>query len=100
MRPGLVWPGSRGGSWCSSGLLVLTVRSAVAGGRLSGQVEHRVAVEEPERLEVETDPGDRHDRPVLRSYDVVGAEGVPHDEVGVLDRPVARGIAGQAVPAR
>src|SRR5829696_5143542 len=44
------------------------------------QVQRRVAVEEARRLQLEPDVTHRHDRPVLRPDDVVGAERVPDDQ--------------------
>src|SRR5499427_7445139 len=73
------------------------VRMAVLGHRY---VQGRVAVEEPDRLQVEADVMGRHDGPVLRPHDVVGAEHVPDDQVRVLQRPIGRRVRGQPVAAR
>src|SRR5579862_7085258 len=55
------------------------------------EVQRRVPVEEPERLEPERHGVDRHHRPVLGPGDVVDAEHVPQHHVGVLDPPVRGG---------
>src|SRR5436190_2225312 len=51
-------------------------------------VHCRVVVEEPGRTQREPDSDHGHDRPVLGTDDVLRAERVPDDEVGVLERPV------------
>ena len=59
----------------------------------------RVAGEEAVGLEHEADVGGRHHRVVFRARDVGVAEGVPEDDVGVLDRAILLGPADQAVAA-
>src|SRR5690349_7291667 len=54
-------------------------------GAARRDVEPRVAVEEPDRLEREPGVVDRHDRPVLGPREVGGAERVPHDDVLAVD---------------
>src|SRR3954471_24121568 len=61
-----------------------------------GHVQGRVPVEEPHGLELEARVVDRHDRPVLGTWDVGQAEGVPHDEVLAVDVAVGRCVLGQA----
>src|ERR1700749_341700 len=75
----------------ASALLVAALR-----GR---HVEGGVAVEETVGPELESDPGDRHYRPVLRGYHVVSGKRVPGHQVGVLQRAVGRGPGRRAVPA-
>src|SRR6266496_2983052 len=55
------------------------LEAVVLAGR--GDVQRRVAVEEPERLEPERDRITGHDGPVLRPRDVVDAEHVPQHDV-------------------
>src|SRR5258708_37282871 len=68
-------------------------RAVPSAGR---DVERRVAVEQPERLEPERDRVDGHHRPVFRAGDVMDSEYVPEHHVGVLDGPVLRGPPGQS----
>ncbi len=49
------------------------------GGR--GDVQHRRSIEEPKRPEHAGNLLKRHERPVLQTRHVVGAEHVPQDEV-------------------
>src|SRR3954453_3479745 len=64
-----------------------------------GDVEGWVLVEEADRLEGEAGVLDGHHRPVLRAGDMVDAERVPGDAVGVLDRAVAGRVRGQPLAA-
>src|SRR5215831_19978743 len=73
------------------------LRRLVAGGWR--HVQGRVDAEEAERPEGEADPLDRHDRPVLRPWDVMAAQRVPKHDVGVLDRPVRLGPFREPRPA-
>src|SRR3954454_21460712 len=73
--------------------VVLTRR--VVRRRREGQ--RRVAVEEARRLQLEPDVAHRHDRPVLRPDDVVGAERVPDDDVLADDLLVGRDVRRQAL---
>jgi hypothetical protein len=63
-------------------------------------VEAGVAIEEADGLEHEADRGHWHHRPVLGPDDMVRAEGVPDDEIGVLERGVVLHVARQPGPAR
>ena len=64
-------------------IVVVVVGHAIMGHGRHRYVETRIAVEKPDRLQMETDRPNRHHRPILRPDDVVRAEGVPHDHVGV-----------------
>ena len=76
---------------------VLTVVTLVAAGL--GVVERGVADEEAGREQLEADRVDRHDRPVLGTGHVVGAEGEPEHHVGVGEVSLPRGEGGQACAA-
>jgi hypothetical protein len=41
-----------------------------------------VAIEETQRLQAETEGGDRHHRPFLGAWDVVHADRIPDDDRG------------------
>lgn len=47
-----------------------------------------VAIEETQRLQTETEGGDRHHRPFLGAWDVVHADRIPDNHIGVLDGAV------------
>jgi hypothetical protein len=57
-------------------------------GVVRGNVKGRIAVEEADRSEGEAAIFDRHHRPVLRAGEVDSAEGVPHDDILAIDRPI------------
>src|SRR5437868_4407786 len=59
-------------------------------------VEGGAAVEEADRFEGEADVVYRHDRPVLYAGDMVLADGVPEDHVGVLNRAVGLCPGGES----
>src|ERR1700722_13993562 len=82
----------------NSGLCVLTSVAAVVAAGL-GVVEGRVADEEAGREQPEADRVDRHDRPVLRGANGVGAEGKPETQLGAGGFPAGPDEGGQAVAA-
>src|SRR5579884_4393482 len=63
-------------------------------------VEGGVAIEKACRFEVEADALYRHNRPVFGAHDMVGAEGVPDNQVGLLQRAVLLDVGRQAIAAR
>ena len=50
----------------------------------------RASPEESDRLEMETYPLNRHDRPIFDPRNVVRSEGVPEHDVSVLERTISR----------
>src|SRR5215471_12409456 len=74
----------------------LSVAVMLPVGARRRHVERRVAVEEANRLQREAGGGDLHHRPVLRGGDVVGAEAVPEDDVGVFQIAICRDVAREA----
>lgn len=73
---------------------------ATPGMRRGRHVERRAPVEEPVRLQHEPERHRWHDRPVLGAHHMMGAERVPDDDLGVLQRAVGGGVGRQAGPAR
>ncbi len=64
-----------------------------------GQVHDWVFVEEVHGADEEVVPHGGHDGPVFDADDVMEAEGVPGDEVGVFEGAVGPGPGGEAFEA-
>src|ERR1700675_4328273 len=72
-------------------------RGQESGSRWKSQ--HRTLREEIEWAKDEVVPHDGHDRPIFGAGDVVEAERVPGDDVGVFDGAIGFGPGGQSVVA-
>src|SRR6266487_818937 len=48
---------------------------------------------------MKTDRFYRHDGPIFWAHNMIGAEGVPHDYVCPLQRPILLDIGGQSIPS-
>src|SRR5258708_2794881 len=61
-----------------------------------GHIEGGIAQEEASRLEGEASVLNRHHWPVLWPDDMVGAKGVPHDHIRLLQRSIGLRVRNQA----
>src|SRR5262249_55184014 len=68
--------------------MLVAVAALVAVVRCRRHVEGRAADEESGGLELKAGIADRHHRPLLGARDVVGADAVPEDDIGALERAV------------
>src|SRR5690349_15021685 len=62
-----------------------------------GQIENRTRFKKVEGADLELAPHRRHDGPILNSWQMVKAQRVPANQVGVFDGPVRLGPGCQAV---
>jgi len=62
-------------------------------------VESRAALEKACRFQREANHLHRHDRPILRSYDVVGPKGIPDYEISILQGTILLYIDWESIVA-
>ena len=60
-------------------------------------IESRISNEESSGLQREAKHIHRHNRPILWPHDMVGSEGVPHDEIGSHERALLLSVHRQAI---
>ncbi len=58
-------------------------------------IQSGVAIEEAYRLQREPNVRHRHNRPVFGTDDVVSAESIPDDDIGILERAIGPCVGGQ-----